>query len=67
MKVSEMIAALEKIQKKSGNDVEMMFQGPNHDGIFSVQRVDAKEVEDDDEFPKSWRMPKGFKYILIEN
>jgi len=66
MKVSEMIAALEKIQKKSGN-VEMLFQDPNHGVPFSVRRVGAKEVEDDDEFPKSWPLPKGFKYILIEN
>jgi hypothetical protein len=63
MKVNELIRKLEKIRDKQGN-VEVMM---DLDSPWAIASVGFGVVEDDDEYPKSFRMPKGFKYIRLTN
>jgi len=67
MKISEVITKLQNIQDTDG-DVEVMLEswsGP--EGPFLANYVIAREVEDDDDYPEDWDMPKGFKYAEIGN
>jgi len=48
-------------------NVEVMFQDPNSGGgPFSVGSAEFK-IADKGDFPKNFGMPKGFKYIILEN
>ena len=66
MKISKVIERLEAIKERDG-DVDAMFQDPNsHGGPFPVTSLDLK-VAQEDEYPNDFNMPKGFKFVLLEN
>lgn len=66
MKISKLIKQLEQIKAQHG-DIHVMFQDPNSDGgPFGVGAVSYAEAEDG-EFPKSFKMPGGFKYVMLDN
>lgn len=66
MKISKLRKKLKALEKEHG-DVEVMFQDPNSDGgPFAVSTLQSR-VAEKKEFPKDWNMPKGFKFVLIEN
>ncbi len=48
-------------------DLNVMFVDPNSNGgPFSVERVTLKEAEED-EFPEDFNMPKGYKFLELNN
>jgi hypothetical protein len=63
MKVSQLITKLEKLKAEHG-DLDVMITSKDGDPTAFVG-VGIGEVEDDDDFPKDWNMPKGFKWIDI--
>ena len=66
MKISKLVKQLQQIQAQYG-DNPVMFQDPNSDGgPFEVGAVSYAEAEDG-EFPKSFKMPAGFKYVVLDN
>lgn len=63
MNISTLINQLQQLEKEYGN-VEVLTSSFDGDR-FSISGTSFQEVEDDREFPKSWNMPKGFQYVLI--
>jgi hypothetical protein len=67
MTILELANRLKEIYDQRG-DIEVMFLDPNsNDGPFAVGAVAAEVVEDPEDFPAEFNMPKGFEYVLIEN
>lgn len=62
MKTSELIEVL-KTQLQKNGDLEVFFNSGNDDSMWSAQEVEY-HVTEEDEFPKSWRMPESFVKIL---
>lgn len=62
MKISDMINKLEALKEQHG-DVDVLINAP--DGMFEANKPTFCEVEEDDEYPKSWNMPKGFRFVQI--
>ncbi len=66
MKIFELAEQLKAIYDLHG-DIEVFFSDPNsNQGPFAVGQVDQCEAEED-EFPKSFNMPKGFKFVQLTN
>jgi len=62
MTISDLIKQLKKIQKAEG-DIDVLMQGHNdcqHAITFARFRVAEAE-----EYPKSWNMPEGFKFVSL--
>ena len=48
-------------------NVNVFFCDPNSNGgPFSTNSAEFK-IADKDEFPKNFKMPGGFEYIILEN
>jgi hypothetical protein len=62
MKILELANKLKAIYDKHG-DIEVMFTDPNSEDTFAVELVKFKKVQDNDEFPEEYDMPKGFKFV----
>ena len=62
MKILELANKLKAIYDQHG-DIEVMFTDPNEDDTFAVELVRFTEVENDDDFPEDYDMPKGFKFV----
>jgi hypothetical protein len=63
MKVQSLIQKLEKLQIEHGN-VDVMFE--ERDSCLTlVDWVEYRLVESDNEYPKDWNMPAGFKFIQL--
>ena len=63
MKISELITQLQQISAENG-DLEVMFEEPNYDGVYCVDRANL-HVAEEDEYPEDWLMPKGFRFALL--
>ena len=67
MTILELANQLKAIYDKHG-DIDVLFTDPNsRDGPFAVCEVNPIEVEDDDDFPEDFNMPKGFKFVELAN
>ncbi len=64
MQVSELIERLQTLKEQHG-DLEVMFQ--NDDAVTWEIMVATTQLAREDEFPKEWNMPKGFKFIKLCN
>jgi hypothetical protein len=62
MKITDLIKQLKKIQKAEG-DIEVLMQGHN-DCQHAITFAQFRTAEED-EYPKSWNMPKGFKFVSL--
>ena len=62
MKILELANKLKAIYDNHG-DIDVMFTNPNEDETFAVELAEFKKVQDDDEFPEEYDMPKGFKFV----
>lgn len=52
----------------NGPNITVMFEDPNSGGgPFSVSEAKNIEVKSNDEYPKYFKMRKGFKYICLKN
>ena len=66
MKIFELAEQLKAIYDQQGN-IEVFFRDPNsNQGPFEVGQVAQREAEED-EFPNSWNMPAGFKFVELTN
>ena len=65
MKLSKLIAQLQEIEKQHG-DSEVFHRGSTGRELFSVELA-YHRVAEQDEYPKVYRMPEGFKFVLISN
>jgi len=65
MNITQLIRKLEALKAKHGNLEVLMTQ--MNDEPCSVMNVNFTEVEEDDQFPKTYGMPKGFQYIDLSN
>ena len=66
MKIFELAAKLKVIYDKHG-DIEVMFAAPNNDtDPYVVGKIMVETVEDDEDYPEEYAMPKGFKFVSIE-
>ncbi len=66
MKIFELAEQLKAIYDEQGN-IEVFFRDPNsNQGPFEVGCVAKCEAEED-EFPESFNMPKGFKFVELTN
>ena len=63
MQISDLIEQLQKLKDDHG-DLEVLLQGYD-DNICSVAGASFEEVEDDNQYPEDWQMPKGFKFVNI--
>lgn len=67
MKISELAEKLKAIYNEHG-DIDVHFAGPNHDqDPYDVGRVDVEVVEDEDEYPKDYNMPVGYKFVSLQH
>lgn len=66
LKIKQLISRLEKIEAKHGNIVVMFTDPNNDDGPYTVSSA-TSQVAEEDEFPDSFNMPAGFKYVLLRN
>lgn len=64
MNISEVVAKLQAIQAEHG-DITVMFSDPNGNSVWGVQTVFYEKVEDDDEYPEAWCMPRGFEFVEL--
>lgn len=64
MKTSQLIKKLTALLEKHG-DVEVMLNPTDGDGPYGTCGVSFEEVEDDDEYPEDYQMPKGFQFVEI--
>ena len=62
MNILELANKLKAIYDKHG-DIDVMFTNPNEDETFAVELVQFTKVQDNDQFPEEYRMPKGFKFV----
>ena len=62
MNILELANKLKAIYDKHG-DIDVMFTNPNDDQTFAVELVQFTKVQDDDQFPEEYDMPKGFKFV----
>jgi len=63
MKLSEMIADLERLKAEHG-DLEVMITTDS--GTYSMESTSTEyRCAEDDEYPKEWEMPGGFEFIEI--
>ena len=65
MKISQLIRKLESLKAKHGN-LEVLMT-PMNDEPQSVSIVQVTEVEEDDQYPKTYGMPKGFTFLELTN
>lgn len=65
MKIKTLIEQLQKLEQEFGN-VTVMMEEPNKGKIYSTDGALFYESKDN-EFPKSWNMSKGFKFVLIHS
>ena len=63
MKISKLIERLQKLKDDHG-DLEVLLQGYD-DSICSITSASFEEVESNNQYPKDWKMPKGFKFVNI--
>ena len=63
MKVSEMIADLEKIKADKG-DLHVMYTESRTGEPYPVGGISV-EVAEKDEYPENYEMPEGFTYISL--
>lgn len=67
MKILEIATRLKALYDEHG-DIEVMFAGPNNDqDPYGVDRVVFEEVQDDDDYPEDYDMPKGYKFVRLGN
>ena len=66
MKISQMMERLEHIKRIHG-DLEVMFSDSEGESVWSAESAEVEMVEDDNQYPKDWNMPKGFRYVEIRN
>ena len=67
MKIFELVTKLKAIYDEQG-DIEVMFSGPNNDqDPYLVCRAEFEEVQDDEEYPEDFDMPKGYKFVSLLN
>ena len=60
MNVKTLISQLQKMDPEQ----EVMFHDPNHDSIYSVNRVEKEKCNPKD-YPANWHMPK--RYCALKN
>lgn len=65
MKIKTLIKQLQTLEQEFGN-ITVMIEEPNKGKIYSTDGAMFYESKDN-EFPKSWKMPKGFKFALIHS
>ena len=63
MKISDLIKQLKKIQKAEG-DIEVLMQGQRFKTQHAITDVRFR-VAEAEEYPKSWNMPEGFKFVSL--
>lgn len=64
MKISQVIARLQKIQAERG-DVDVMLQDPESSyGPWAVTGVHV-EVAEEDQYPEDFQMPEGYTFVEI--
>ena len=63
MTILELANKLKAIYDKNG-DVDVMFIDDDGDPT-QVDSVDVEVVTDDDDYPESYDMPKGFKFVCL--
>lgn len=66
MKISQLMERLAKLQKIHG-DIDVMFSDSEGESVWSAESAEVEVVEDDNQYPKDWNMPKGFRYVEIRN
>lgn len=66
MKIFELAVQLKAIYDEHG-DIDVMFTDPNsNQGPFEVGSTEFR-VAEEDEFPKSFKMPAGYKFVELVN
>lgn len=65
MKINELIAQLEAIRNKHGDDVVVMHSDFDYN-MYGSDDVSFEVVEDEDSYPKDWNMPMGMKFVNIK-
>jgi len=64
MNISDLIKLLEAVKDECG-DLPVMYVDPNSNGgPFGVERVSVETAEHG-QFPKSYKMPAGFKWVEL--
>ena len=66
MKIAQLIKKLQAMESKHGN-IHVLFQDPDGDSGPFECNVLSFRVAEEDEFPESYDMPEGFKFVLLEN
>lgn len=66
MTIFELATKLKAIYDEHG-DIEVFFAGPNMDTEpYSVGRTEVR-VAEEDEYPKDFNMPAGYKFVELLN
>ena len=66
MKLSELIKQLTDIQNAKG-DLNVMIDLDTDYSVWSLCHAEFTVVDDEDEYPKSWKMPEGYEYVSLRN
>jgi len=64
MKIDELINELQVLREKKGN-VEVMFEHPYENSLFSVDLAKFCIVKTDDRYRKIFKMRKGYKFVRL--
>ena len=66
MKILELATKLKAIYDEQG-DIDVLFTDPNsNQGPFEVGNTEFR-VAEEDEYPKSYNMPEGYKFVELTN
>jgi hypothetical protein len=66
MKLARMITELQKLMDEHGPDTDVLLSGDDDRGPMSVGSVKLS-VAEQDEYPKDWNMPGGFKFVEVSD
>jgi hypothetical protein len=61
MKLSDLIEQAQRLMAREG-DLEVLVDVD----FYAMSKLTLLEVEEDDQFPKDWNMPKGSKFAKVE-
>lgn len=63
MKIDNLIKMLQQMKNQYGN-IDVLIGETDPGGPWSISSIELR-VAEKDEFPKSFRMPEGFKFIEL--